>query len=320
MKKLSLLIAVLFVISIQLSAQNVVAKYNFEGSADDVSGNSNHGIVNGATPTTDRFGNENQAFLFDGVDDYIEVPNAESLNFGTGNFAVSLWVKTSNSEYAGMILQKGSKTTHQAPQFWIRTPDPAYGYDLKFLTGDGNPPSPYVGTDTINIADGNWHHILAQRNEKLLMLYYDCNLIDFKDGPLRNVSDDVGIIIGAQHPHPNNYSIHNFFEGCIDDVVIYDNALSLTQIQEVCQDLESSQRIIREKDMISVYPNPVSGKLQIQLDGVENYKLEIYDMQGRLMMQEQNKNTVDVSDLDDNIYLLKLISRGHTFVYRFIKE
>ncbi len=318
MKKFSLLIAVLF--SIQLVAQNVVAKYTFEGSAEDVSGNSNHGTVNGATPTTDRFGNENKAFMFDGIDDYIEIPNAENLNFGTENFAVSLWVKTSNSDYAGMVLQKGSRPTYQAPQFWIRTPDPSYNYDLKFLTGDGNPPSPYVGADTINIADGNWHHILAQRNEKLLMLYYDCNLVDFKEGPLRNVSDDIGIIIGAQHPHPGSPSISNFFEGCIDDITIYDDALYLNKIQEVCQDLESSQRTIKEKDMISVYPNPVSEKLQIQIDGVEDYSVEIYDMQGRLMMQEQNKNTLDISHLDDNIYLLKLISKERTFVYQFVKE
>ncbi len=320
MQKISLLLFIALAISLQLSSQTVVAKYNFEGSAEDVSGNANHGIVHGAQPVTDRFGNQNKAFIFDGINDYIEVPNAESLNLGTGNFAVSFWVKTSNSTKPGMVLQKGSKSTHQAPQFWIRTPDSGYNYNLKFLTGDGNPPSPYVASDTINISDGNWHHVLAQRNEKVLLLYYDCNLIDFKEGPLRNVSDNVGIIIGAQHPHPDNSVMSNFFEGCIDDITIYNDALSFTEIQEVCQDVQSSEKTIKIEDLVSIYPNPVSEKLQIQIDETENYKVKIYDMQGRLMMQEQNQNTLDVSNLDDNIYFLKLISKERTFVYRFIKE
>jgi len=49
----------------------LVGWWGFNGNAQDGSGNGNHGTVNGATLTTDRFGNQNGAYNFDGVDDFI---------------------------------------------------------------------------------------------------------------------------------------------------------------------------------------------------------------------------------------------------------
>ena len=50
----------------------LVAYYPFNGNADDASGNGHHGVVNGATLTTDLRGNPNSAASFDGIDDFIE--------------------------------------------------------------------------------------------------------------------------------------------------------------------------------------------------------------------------------------------------------
>ena len=44
----------------------LVAYYPFNGNANDESGNGNNGTVNGATLTTDRFGNTNKAYSFNG--------------------------------------------------------------------------------------------------------------------------------------------------------------------------------------------------------------------------------------------------------------
>ena len=49
----------------------LVGWWPFNGNANDESGNGNNGTVNGATLTTDRFGNANKAYNFDGVDDFI---------------------------------------------------------------------------------------------------------------------------------------------------------------------------------------------------------------------------------------------------------
>lgn len=60
-------------------ADGLVAHYKFDGNANDSSGNGNNGVVHGATLTTDRFGNANSAYKFDGEDDWIQVPNSTSL-------------------------------------------------------------------------------------------------------------------------------------------------------------------------------------------------------------------------------------------------
>ncbi|MEY4127623.1 MAG: hypothetical protein RL737_1812, partial [Bacteroidota bacterium] len=78
------------------SLQNgLVGYWPFCGNANDASGNGNNGTVNGATLTTDRFGAANNAYSFDGVDDFIQTSfygisgsNSRTLNF---------WAQTTGS-------------------------------------------------------------------------------------------------------------------------------------------------------------------------------------------------------------------------------
>ena len=53
--------------------------YPFDGNASDMSGNGNEGTVYGATLGEDRNGEAGKAYQFDGVNDWIEVENDESL-------------------------------------------------------------------------------------------------------------------------------------------------------------------------------------------------------------------------------------------------
>lgn len=57
----------------------LVGWWPFTGNANDMSGNGNNGIVNGATLTTDRNGNNNSAYSFNGVNQFIQV-QTPSLN------------------------------------------------------------------------------------------------------------------------------------------------------------------------------------------------------------------------------------------------
>jgi|SRR5580658_1415599 hypothetical protein len=59
----------------------LVAYYNFNnGNLNDSSGLGNNITFNNATPTADRFGNPNNAYLFNGTSNYMSVPNSPSLN------------------------------------------------------------------------------------------------------------------------------------------------------------------------------------------------------------------------------------------------
>ncbi|UCF64882.1 MAG: laminin G, partial [bacterium] len=72
----------------------LVAYYPFSGNANDASGNNHHGTVSGAVLVQDRLGNPNSAYYFDGVNDYIRVPNHDSLNFRQ-SMTVNFWMNIS---------------------------------------------------------------------------------------------------------------------------------------------------------------------------------------------------------------------------------
>ena len=82
-----------------------MAWYPFNGNANDESGNGNNGTVNGATLTSDRFGNANSAFSFSKL---LNNSISFSTNFvGNGNSTISGWVKSGNPS-GGTIVHIGA--------------------------------------------------------------------------------------------------------------------------------------------------------------------------------------------------------------------
>ena len=77
----------------------LVGWWPFNGNANDESGNGNNGTVNGATLTSDRFGNASSAYSFDGVDDYIEIQLNQSLSY-----TYSAWVNFNNFTQANQTV------------------------------------------------------------------------------------------------------------------------------------------------------------------------------------------------------------------------
>lgn len=63
--------------------KDLIANYTFSGNANDETGNGFNGIVHGASLTTDKLENENSAYNFDGIDDYII--STSSFNFLNGS-------------------------------------------------------------------------------------------------------------------------------------------------------------------------------------------------------------------------------------------
>ena len=196
------------------------------------------------------------------------------------------------------------------PQFWVRTNDVVNNNILAFLTSNANPPSPYAASDTVTIIDGEWHHIIIQRSEKFLQLYVDCKLVATNYDVLRDLSDDIGVIIGAQHPHTASSTISNYFNGSLDDYKIYDDDLSYVQIMSVCNDTTTS--IIETNNIlnsINLYPNPVSKELFF--DG-EYDSIEIFDIVGNKMFSSNYEKSINVQSFEKAIYIIKLFKNDGT--------
>lgn len=229
----NVLFLTLFSINHILYAQ--VAYYPFNGDANDaVAGN--NAVVNGATLATDRDGNLNSAYLFDGIDDYMEVVNPTPFNFGTGEFAVSFWMKPLDpSQNFQMIFQKGN-SSGTIPQYWLRINDLIGGTALRALWTDGFPPPAVIDYGNASLLfDGEWHHVVFQRTSESNELYIDCILVGSNDDINRDISSPGSLFIGAQHPNPpTSPGVNSFFNGLIDDVAIYDSSLDMSSVEEFC--------------------------------------------------------------------------------------
>src|SRR5688572_4415374 len=74
-----------------MTNDGLIAEFKFTGNANDTGPDGHHGVVSGATLTSDRFGNANSAFHFDGVNDYITIDPPPSIN--NSGMSLSIWVR-----------------------------------------------------------------------------------------------------------------------------------------------------------------------------------------------------------------------------------
>lgn len=77
-----------------------IGYYPFSGNANDTSENGYNGVLSGDPRlTTDRFGNSNSVYSFEGTDDWIDFGNAMLAQFTNNydSFSISVWAKSTNT-------------------------------------------------------------------------------------------------------------------------------------------------------------------------------------------------------------------------------
>jgi hypothetical protein len=124
------------------------------------------------TWTTGKFGS---ALSFDGVDDYVEVPDDVSLNFGTGDFTLEAWVN-------GVAA---NQTSDYPEAFGNRDPVDSLPRAGIAFTQAGHYRNFAVDSDGVGgvpgnqpfVLDGNWHHLV-------LVIDYDVGFLSYLDGNL----------------------------------------------------------------------------------------------------------------------------------------
>ena len=236
MKKIFLtLTLVLFIIPIGISqdlpsyvpTDGLVAYYPFNGNANDASGNGNHGTVNGATLTPDRNDVQNSSYGFDGLDDYISInSNNNQLDFfGNCCITISAWIKLDNNDNQyGILTNSDYNNIHQ--QYALKVDSNS---KLYFLAGDKLFESNGINYSSSNINNGQWTHTLVSYDGNKLKLYLNGNL-DYENQIIDNFPESPSSVafIG------NSWGANNdFFPGQIDEVGIWNRALTEKEIQNL---------------------------------------------------------------------------------------
>lgn len=227
----------------------LVAFYPFSGTADDVSGHMNHGIVHGAVPAADRFGIANAAYSFNGVNAYIQIPDSDSLDLTT-EYTLSAWIFQKSAQSDGFrIIDK-------------ETPGVPDGFNFDTRGGD-NGRRLRLCDNTVCQANSDyelnrWHHVAVTKSGQRVIFY------------LNGTPDGSGTVGGNLQPNvlalhiggPHGVGLPLFFDGLLDDLRIYNRALSADEVHQlytngsaaaVVSNVRASQRVGTR--LVDVYYN-----------------------------------------------------------------
>ncbi len=206
----------------------LVGFWKFDGDATDSSGNGNDGTVSGATWTG---GVSGQALDFDGLDDYVDLG---TMDVSGDEMTLMAWFKADDFGVSdGRIISKAISQSEQGHWWMLSTIDSAGDMRLRFRLKTGTNPS--SGTTTLIASSGNlnneWVHAAAVYNGTHMILYKDGVQVGItpKTGSIAT-DNTVSAWIG-DNPGPNRKQ----FDGTIDEVKIYDKALTPEDIQQEYQ-------------------------------------------------------------------------------------
>ncbi|TDO83715.1 putative secreted protein (Por secretion system target) [Flavobacterium chryseum] len=207
----------------QIPTNGLVAYYPFNGNANDTSGNGANGTVSGASLTSDRFGNSNTAYSFNGVSSYIDavIPNIPKNNAAR---TISGWFKTNDAfsdpnKYDATIFNYGTLAKLQRLSLSIYQK----GY-LNLITGTTSSSDDYY-INNFDYSNNDWYFFTITYDGTKLSIYVNGNYVDQKAVNLNTVGNifRIGQRISGD-------SVNEGFKGTIDDVAIWNRVLTPEEI------------------------------------------------------------------------------------------
>jgi hypothetical protein len=238
----------------------------FTGNANDESVNGNNGSVFGATLTTDRFGNPNSAYNFNG-NSYITAN--KSVTFSTQvSFNVWAYFNSINSIQT-FVESWGPSTTQRTFTLYCET---NFRASLQTLAGQK------YATSTIAPTTANWYMLTGTFDGAFLKLYLNGQLIQTTSTSSTsfNPSQYTFYTFGRQYP-----SIQ-YFNGKLDDIGIWNRALTQAEITGLYGALSTTQNAV--SNTINIYPNPANDNITIDcgnLTIVAGYQIKIVNTLGQ---------------------------------------
>lgn len=189
----------------------------------------NHGTLNGS-PLFGP-GRIGQGLSFDGVDDYVTIPDSSHWDFAGKERTLALWIKADARDYPGCC-----------PMFFenFSGGDPGTGWNL--LIGDD--PDNHLSFDhraapnlsspnraqlvsSMPLNDNNWRHVVITMDGSEARLYIN-GVLDDTDSYAQLIDQPPGLMIMGRHTSGGKY-----YKGLMDDVRIYNRALSAEEVQRL---------------------------------------------------------------------------------------
>jgi hypothetical protein len=200
--------------SVDPGVDNLVASYSFENNVRDDSGNGLNGTIVGNPEFVE--GIAGMGLLFDGVNDYVDLGNNGVFDI-TEQITLSAWVNTNDSGNAQHNPYVGKGDHAYAIKH-------SSGNQIEFFIYDGDWFAADVRVD--DSFNGDWHHVAGTYDGMELKVYVDGGLGVTKahEGSIEIQSHNLNIA-------RNSEEVDRYYGGVIDEVGIYNRALSEPEIR-----------------------------------------------------------------------------------------
>jgi hypothetical protein len=306
----------------QISNDGLVGHWPFNGDALDASGNSNHGTVNGATLTTDRFGNVNSAYSFDGNASNIEVAPNTSLNL-TQNMSVSFWMYLHEDVVTEghHLIVKGSNSTNEY-SLTINNTSNKGTFSKQALSN--------YATSKSTIEDSVWTHVVATLDYPTVKYYINGVLDTTTIATAAISSSNTSLFFGTIDGATGNKCT----KGKIDDIRIFNKAIDDCQVSSIYNESNSKLKVTVQDTLniylssiittvyepadaattVKVYPNPTENEVTVSIDNYTNLSgvtLKVINSQSAEVHSEAvtgPTQSIDVSSWSAGIYFLQVLN------------
>jgi Concanavalin A-like lectin/glucanases superfamily/Secretion system C-terminal sorting domain len=268
--------------------------------------------------TEDRAGNANCAYQFGGYNyGYLKLPALEVYDFlPLTGFSISLWYKGGSAEAGDFegLVQHGET-------YWYDNPN---RQDYHLALYDLN--KPLFLSIWYELNDGTlmedtttWRHLVGVYNNQYVKFYLNGELInedqiddDLYDYPYANEAEEL--VIGKG------------FHGAMDDLEIYDFALSTEEVDFLfsndanCSEATGVNDLYGDNEILNLYPNPSNGELNINTKNLqEAFQVQIFDAIGKLVYDSSFSTNIDISNRQLNgVYLVSVFYRDGSIIKKSI--
>lgn len=271
---------------------SAILYFPFNQNTNDQSG-CNHTTTSSAISYTDDFNNNyKSACSLNSSTSHILISNANDLNF-TASFSVLGWIypnHTSNDD--GYIISHGSYDN----RWKVSINNNKLRYTVKTNEGITD-----LDCNT-TITNNTWYCFAMLYTGTDLEIYINGELDAFTNfsGNLSTTSYDM--TIGKARPDQDYY-----YKGRIDELYVYDHAITTSAIENYYNRILSHYKTTSLKE-IEIYPNPVSSYINIKprTENSSTHSYKIIDIYGKILLQGNNSTQIDISTLNNGIYILKI--------------
>ena len=252
-KMFTVILAMVFVagsVAMGSLTEGLVGYWTFdEGQGNNVLDYSGSGITGVVQNTANwQSGVSGTALKFQDADSWVILGDSTDLNFGaTTDFTVSVWIKPVGVRQSGAIISNKA-WNNDASVGWVIALRPATGsFQWNYTGADGGRRD---FRPTVPVYDDQWHMITVSHDrDGFATFYFDGTKQDTMDISVSPGSIDTGypIILGTDaRAYIDGQMPPHWFDGAIDDVRIYNYALSDVEIAELYVDFNPEHKLCLE--------------------------------------------------------------------------